>query len=162
MICQDDRPFAPGDLLRTAIEIDETLLRDAVAGDVEGLTYRLVRALTGVYWGSGCQVIGKGAFELRTAVGAAVALSWARRNSPRRFDETWAAYRRIGSWSRPDDIMAALTGAPMLGSAARLAVRLAEVLAGTDGERTLRQATRDFWGVQAPPRTILTSGFGIA
>ncbi len=156
-VCDDDRVFAPLDLLRPVVEIDARWLAQYRQDSAE-LRFELIRELVAMYWGGGCQLVGPTAFETRNALGAAVALTWASTESPSMYAEKLAAYRWLGAANRLGGI---LRGNLRDGRTARLALRVHESLVGSGSGGRLQAATRTYWGMQTLPDTVLSTGFGL-
>lgn len=156
-VCDDDRVFAPLDLLRPVVEIDARWLTQ-YRQDSSELRFELIRELAAMYWGGGCQLVGPTAFETQNALGAAVALAWASTESPLMYAKKLAAYRWLGAASR---LGGALRGNLRDGRTARLAVRVHESLVGSGSSGRLQTVTRTYWGMQTLPETVLSTGFGL-
>ncbi len=156
-VCDDDRVYAPLDLLRPVVEIDARWLAQ-YRQDSSELRFELIRELVAMYWGGGCQLVGPTAFETRNALGAAVALAWASTESPSMYAEKLAAYRWLGAANRLTGI---LRGNLRSGRTARLALRVHESLVGSGSEGRLQAATRTYWGMQTLPGTVLSTGFSV-
>ena len=160
LISEDDRVFAPGDLLRPVVEIEPWLIGQIGSRRPAGVTFEFIRLLTGLYWGLGCQLIGAGAFETKDAIGASVALVWANQHSPSDLSSWMAALQRQSGQSRLRNALRGRIGLPRTQAGAAITVALADTLLRDAEGRAIRRTTKDFWGLQASPSIVLEA-FGV-
>lgn len=137
-----------------AILLDSTFMKRYPAGSF-GARVEILSEMVSLYWGSACRLAGPFALEITSGIGAGTALWWAKGVADTAdWEALRRAYARMTSTPRLRDLVSTLNGRLSSRATGRACFAFYDLLQREDFRATLREVTRDCWGLVVPARAV--------
>ena len=114
----------------------------------------VVRQLGSSVWGAGIRLVGPGALDYQAAIAGALSLAWAESSDSAAFAVLNGEYARLSRTLGLSDWLSVKRGRYRSGWIGRKARRLATLMRDPSHSRSIREATRRYWGRVVPTKLV--------